>query len=123
MWSRMRTSRQLSKFCLCLPENRDVRVGVFPQGEEILVPSLRLGQISGQRERSAQLQVRQCAYGIRTDDTTMIEKLLKFRNSFRIPVCGNKCLAAHVRRVQTAKIKVTEVEAVHSQFIWQSDVQ
>ena len=63
-----RILRQLGVFRLGLRQDRDVGVGVFPQGEEILVGSLRLGWISGQRERSAQLQVRQCAYGIRADD-------------------------------------------------------
>ena len=79
--------------------------------------------ISRQRERSAQLQVCQCADGIRADDPAMIENLLKLGDRFRIPVRGQQRLAAHIGRVQTAKIKVSEVEAVHRQLIGQSDLQ
>jgi hypothetical protein len=42
----LRTLRQLGVFCLRLPENRDVGVRVFPEREEILVGSLRLGLVS-----------------------------------------------------------------------------
>src|SRR5678815_4841422 len=98
---RVPASRQFGVFRLGLREDRDVGVGVFPQSEEILVGGLRLGQISGLRERSTQLQKRQCAYGIRADDPTMTEDLLKFRNSLRISVGVQKSLAPHIRRVQT----------------------
>jgi hypothetical protein len=46
-------SLQLSVFRLGLLENRDIGVGVFPEGEKILVRSLRLGLISRQSQRSA----------------------------------------------------------------------
>ena len=52
----------------------------------------------------------------------MIENLLKLGRRFRIPVRGKESLAAHVGRVQTAKIK-TEVEAIHRQLISKSDLQ
>jgi hypothetical protein len=39
-------------------------VGVFREGEEILVGSPGLGQVSGQRERAAKLQVRRALNGI-----------------------------------------------------------
>jgi hypothetical protein len=69
------------------------------------------------------LQVRQRAYGIRTHDPTMIEKLLKLGGRFRRPMCGQQRLASHVCRVQPAKIVVIEVEAVYCQLIAQSDLQ
>ena len=53
----------------------------------------------------------------------MIENLLKLGGRFRIPVRGQQRLAAHIGRVQTAKIKMIEVEAVHRQLIGQSDLQ
>src|SRR5207244_2177602 len=100
-----------------------IRVCVFPNREEILVGSLRLGSISRESERSTELQVRQGAYRIGAHDTAMIENLLKFGRRFRIPVRGNQSLAAHIGRVQTAKIKMIEVEAVRRQLIGQSDLQ
>jgi len=48
-----RRSLQLGVFRLGLLEDRDVGVGVFPEGEEILVSSLCLALISRQSERSA----------------------------------------------------------------------
>ena len=50
--------------------------------------------------------MRQRADGIQPDDTAMIENLLKFGRRFRIPVRGDQSLAAHIGRVQTAKIKL-----------------
>ena len=49
-------------------EDRDVGVGVIPEGEKILVGSLCLGLVSRQHKRPAQLQVRQCAYRIADND-------------------------------------------------------
>ena len=61
--------------------------------------------------------------GSSAHDTAMIENLLKLGRRFRIPVRGNQSLAAHIGRVQTAKIKMIEVEAVHRQLIVKSDLQ
>ena len=52
----------------------------------------------------------------------MIENLLKFGCRFGVSVRGTQGLTTHVRRVQTAK-KMTEVDAIHSQFVGQSDLQ
>jgi hypothetical protein len=49
----IRRSLQLGVFRLGLLEDRDIGVGVLPEGEEILVGSLCLGLISRQSERSA----------------------------------------------------------------------
>ena len=60
--------------------DRDIRVGVFPQHEKILVGGLCLGLISRQGERSSDLQVRQSADGIADHDVAAIYDLLKFRS-------------------------------------------
>jgi hypothetical protein len=46
---------QAGVFCLGLLENRDVTVGAFPEGEEVLVGSSCFNLISRQRERSTKL--------------------------------------------------------------------
>jgi hypothetical protein len=79
---------QTGVFRLRLFEDRDVGVGVFPQGERILVGRPLPVLISRQGEGSAQLHVHQCAYRIGAHDPAVIENLLKFGNSFRIPVCA-----------------------------------
>src|SRR6478736_1715496 len=53
----------------------------------------------------------------------MIENLLKFGRRVGIPPGGNQRLAAHVGRVQTAKIVASVVEAVRRQLIGQSDLE
>jgi hypothetical protein len=71
-----------------LHQDRNVRVGVFPDGEKIPVRKLCLDPVPGERECSAdpvpgerecsaQLQVCQSTNRIRADDPAMIEDLLK----------------------------------------------
>ncbi len=67
--------------------------------------------------------MRQRADGIQPHDTAMIENLLKLGRRFRIPTRGHERLAAHVGRVQTAEIKMNEVQAIRRQFIAKSDLQ
>ena len=55
--------------------------------------------------------------GSSAHDTAMIENLLKLGRRFPIPVRGNQSLAAHIGRVQTAKIEMREVQAIHRQLI------
>ena len=94
---------QLGVFRLRLREDRDVGVGVFPEREEILVGSLRLDRISRQRERSAQLQVRQCADGIAGNDPAMIENFLEFRSGFGALVCSQIGQAAHIDGIEDSE--------------------
>jgi len=75
-------------FRLGLPEDRDIRVRILPELEEILVSSPCLGLFSEQRKRSAELQVRERAYGITDDDSAAVDNLLEFRGCFRAPMCA-----------------------------------
>src|SRR6266404_3746961 len=97
-------SLQPAVLCFGTFQNRDSGVGVFPKSEERLICSFRLGHVSQQSVQSTELQVRQCPDGIRSHETAMIENLLKFGRRFRIPVRGDESLAAHIGRVQTAKM-------------------
>src|ERR1017187_10316770 len=87
-------------FRLGLDEDRDVGVGVFPKGEEILVGSLCPGLISRHGERSAELQVCQWADGIADHDAAMIENLLEFRGGFGALVCGQIGEATDIDRIE-----------------------
>jgi hypothetical protein len=58
-----------------------------------LVGSLRLGRVSRQCERSAELQVRQRAYGIADHDPAVIENFLEFPGGFGALVFGQIGLA------------------------------
>ena len=74
--------------CFGLFKDRDIGVRVFPKCQEILIGSLRLGLVLRQSEHSTELQVRQCADGVRAYDTAMIENLLKLGGRFRISTAG-----------------------------------
>src|ERR1022692_1305845 len=119
------TAQTLQPVVLCFgtPQGRDVGVCVLPKSQKILVGSFRPGLISRQSEHSTPLQVRQHTDGIQPDNPAMIENLLKFCRRFRIPVRGSESLAAHISRVQTAKIELREVEAIHRQLKATSDFQ
>ena len=57
-------SIQLGVFHLGFPEDWDVTIGIFPDGEKLLISSRCLDLISRQSERSAQFQVRECSGGL-----------------------------------------------------------
>ena len=95
----------------------------LPQCQEILVGRFGFGLVAQQRERSPQLQVRQCADRVRANETSMVEDLLKLGRRFRILAHGHESLAADIGRVQTAKIKASEVEAIHRPLVGKGDLQ
>ena len=82
------SSLELGVLRLCLPEHRNVRVGVLPQREELLVRSLRLGLFARQRVRPSQLQIRQRANRIVGNDSVMVDDFLKFGGSIGTPSFG-----------------------------------
>src|SRR5271169_975625 len=104
-------------------EDGNIGVGVLPKREEILIRSFGPGLVARQNKRSPELQIRQRADGIQPHETAMIENLLKLGRRFRIPARGNESLTAHIGRVQSAKIKMIEVEAVRCELIPKSDLQ
>jgi len=66
---------------LGLLQDGNVGIGVFPEGEKILVRSFRLGGVTGKRVGPAQLQVGQCADELVGDDAGVVENLLKLDSS------------------------------------------
>ena len=68
-------------FGLGLLQNGNVRVRIFPERKEILVRGSCFSLISRQCVDPAQLQMRQCAYGIQSHKPSMIENLLKLGGS------------------------------------------
>ena len=103
MHERVRTSLQLGVFRLGLLEDRDVWVGVFPKSQEILIGSLGLGLIFRQSQRSAQLHVRQCAYGIADHNPAMTQNLLEFRGGCGSLAQGEIGLPANIDRIERSE--------------------
>ena len=79
---RVAVSLQFRVLSLGLLEDWNIRIGMLPEREEILVGRLGLDLISRQSQCSATLQVRQGAYGIADNDPAVIENFLEFRSSF-----------------------------------------
>ena len=91
---------QLGVFRLRLQQNWSVGVRVFPEREELLVGRLGLDLVSRQNERSAQLQVRQCADGIAEHDSSVVDNFLEFPCGFRPLMCRQIGSATDIGRVE-----------------------
>ena len=63
-------------------ENRNVRVGVFPKREEILIGRLGLGGVALHGIGSADLEMRECADGFVEHNSTMVEDFLELGCGF-----------------------------------------
>ena len=85
--ARYSRSLQLGVFRLGLLDDWDVRVGILPNGQEILIGTPGLDPVARNNVRSAQLQVRQGAYRIGEHDAAVIEDLLKFRGGLLATSC------------------------------------
>src|SRR5262245_2373037 len=75
---RGRPSPQPAVLRACFLDTRNIRVGVLPQDEEILVCAFRLYGIARKRERSSQLKTRHRVHRIDEDDASVIENPLEF---------------------------------------------
>ena len=109
---------QLRVLCFGLLQDGDVGVGVFPEGEEILIGSFRFGGIACHRVGSAELETRQCCRHEITDHTPVVKQLLELGR------CGNTV----VRKQMSLPAQVGRVEGCcpvqsPAQFVGCSDLQ
>src|SRR5262245_32618138 len=109
-----RRLRESCVFCPCFLENRNVRVGVLPERQEIAVGTLRLHRVARERERSGQLQARQRIHGIDEDDAAMIENPLELGGSLGGLTGCEVCEPANVDRIQSAEVCV-EADAANGE--------
>ena len=61
-------------------QNGDVGVGIFPEGEEILISGSCFGGVALHREGSPDLQMRECANGGVQHNPAVVENFLEFGN-------------------------------------------
>jgi hypothetical protein len=82
---------QLGVFRFGLFQDGNFGVGVFPEGEEVLVCGLSFGGVAGEGIGTGQAQVRQCADWLVQDDAWMVENFLELG-------CGCAALVrSHIR--------------------------
>src|SRR5215472_12062020 len=70
-----------------LLQDGDVRVGVFPKREEVLVSHLSFDSIAGEGVGATKLEMGECAYGVAEHDPSVIENLLELDGSVLTLVC------------------------------------
>jgi predicted ester cyclase len=61
-----------------LPQDGDIGIGVFPEGEKILVGGLRFTDVATHRVGPAYLQMRERTRREIPNDSAMIQQLLEF---------------------------------------------
>src|SRR5678815_22052 len=89
-------SRQPGELRSRFLEDRNVRVGVFPQLQEVGVGSLCARRVSGNDERTTQLKPYERADWIRHNDATVSENLLEFSGRVGALVRGQVGETAYV---------------------------
>jgi hypothetical protein len=73
-------SLQLGVLRLGLLQDGDVGVGVFPEGEEVLVGGAGLGSVAAHRVGSTELKVCECTQRKVLYHAAMVEQLLELRS-------------------------------------------
>jgi hypothetical protein len=69
-------------------QNLEVRIGVFPECEEVLVGAASFGSVARDHVRAGKSEMRQCTERIPDRDSSVIHNFLKFRGGFGALVCG-----------------------------------
>ena len=98
----MPQSLQLRVFRFRSDEDRNVRVGVFPEREEILIGRLGLGGVALHGVGTGQSQVRQCADGIIPHHAGVVENLLELGGGSAALVRRQISLATQIDGVEIA---------------------
>jgi hypothetical protein len=84
---------------LGLPQYRNLRIGILPQQQKILIEDPGPRIVSRKRIGSTELELRQSADGIGINDAAVIDKVLELRSSLRAVMAREIDRAAHVNRI------------------------
>ena len=93
---------KLRVLCFRSDENRNVRVGIFPKRQEILIGRLGLGGVALHRVRSAELEMGECTDRRVPDNSAMVEDSLELYGGLITSVQTEKCRAANVDRIESS---------------------
>src|SRR4029077_831607 len=92
---------QLCVFGLGGDENGNVRVGVFPEGEKILIGGVGFYGVALDGIGSADLEMCECADGFIGHDPAMSENFLELRSGFGCVMRVQIQLTPKIRRVES----------------------
>src|SRR5208337_1804859 len=93
-------SWQLGVLCLGLLQDGDIRVGVVPQSQEILIRRLGLGRVALQHVSATKLQTRESANRSVQYDSAMVENFLELSRGFFALMGGQIGFSADIDRIQ-----------------------
>src|ERR1700694_1100681 len=96
------SSLQLRVLRLGFLQDRDVGVGVFPEGEEVLIGGASLGGVSLQRVRTSQAEMGQYARREVHNNATVLEQFLKLRGGSGAIVCKQVGAAAKISWIEAS---------------------
>ena len=91
---------QFSVLRLCFFQDRNVRVRVFPESEEISVSGFGFRGVTGQCVSTAKAQVRERADEFIKHDTAVVQSLLKLTGGGGSIFCRDVGLAADINRIK-----------------------
>src|ERR1700722_17301913 len=94
---------QLGGLCSRFLNQRNIRIGILPECEQILVDSGRFRAIPGSGQSSGQLQTRHWPHGIVQHDSGMIQNLLEFSRCLAMPAQAGISKAANEDRIKRPK--------------------
>src|SRR4029077_16322970 len=80
---------------ICSDENRNVRVGVFPKREEILIGRLGLDGVALQYISATEAKMGKCTDGLVQDEAAMVEDLLELGGGLATPTRSQIGFATH----------------------------
>src|SRR6202011_1633920 len=112
---------QLGILRLGLLEDGNIRIGIFPQRQKILVRGTALRTFALHRVGAPELQMRQRSDGFVEHNATMVEEFLKFFCRFNASVRRKKRFSSHIDRIQIGP--VIKAKRRQTKFMRSSDLQ
>src|SRR5580700_378391 len=99
------TLLQLCVLHLRFFQDRNLGIGVLPNGEEIFVLLASLGCVTLHRVSAGHAEMRKHAERVANHDSAVIHNFLKFPGGFGTLAGGQVCLATHIDRIEGSKIR------------------
>jgi hypothetical protein len=107
---RLHTISQLRQFGGLGPgflHNRNIRIGILPESEEILVRGGRFRAVSGSGQSSGELETRHWSHRIVQHDSRMVKNFLKLSRCLAMAAHSGVSEATHVDRIENSEPRWT----------------
>ena len=95
---------ELCVLCLCLLQDGDVRIGILPKNQEVLISSAGLGGVTGHRVRTTELEMGERADWFIQHNAPMVEVFWELGGCFLALMRSKIGFSAHINGVQIRPI-------------------